>query len=153
MTEDFDHFIDLKALESEDHLNTIIEIDYMDNKYSYELKQNKKKKVFDTIDNPVVEILFSEDKNSEYSYRLGKIKFNQKMQILSIQSILVLGEKLNRLAYLEIVDEGHAIKYNNYSPDLPSWPFAVNVTIGKNSQELKIMKKPRKKPILVDCLS
>ncbi len=49
---------------------------------------------------------------------------------LMIQSFIVLGEKLNRLAYLEVVDEGHTIKYNNYSPDLPAWPFAVNVTYG-----------------------
>lgn len=71
MSEDFDHFIDLKALESEVHLSTTIEIDYMENKYSYELKQNKKKKEFDAFDNPVVEILFSAEQNSEYSYRLG----------------------------------------------------------------------------------
>lgn len=64
--------------------NTIIEIDYMENKYSYEQDQHKKKG--DSFENPVVEILFSEDQDPEYSYRLG-IQINFKMSIVSRFSI------------------------------------------------------------------
>lgn len=45
----------------------------MENKYSYELEKNKNKKEFGTVDNPVVEILFSEFETPVFSYRLGKI--------------------------------------------------------------------------------
>lgn len=44
---------------------------------------------------------------------------------------IVLGEKMNRLAYVDM----HIVKlkqfirqHNNYSPELPLWPFAINVT-------------------------
>lgn len=47
--------------------------------------------------------------------------------------ILGLGEKFNRLAYLQIVTPyGKDINYNNYSPNLPYWPFVINVTSDYN---------------------
>lgn len=122
----------------ENRISTIIEIDYIENKYGYELDNNKKKKEFDTVDNPVVEILFSENDDPTYSYRLGKLR--NSVGIPADQLIflfhflkLVLGEKLNRLAYVEVVEYRRFIKYNNYSPKLPSWPFAINVTVDKPS--------------------
>ena len=136
MSQDFDRFIDLKLVNNSG--NTIIEFDYTENKHSYRLEQNKKKKEFDTFDNPVIEILFSEKKDPEYGYRLGnfiRVNFEENGAVITpdIPSkyeivISVLGEKLNRLAYLDLSGYDYTL-YNNYSPDLPSWPFAINVTI------------------------
>lgn len=47
----------------------------------------------------------------------------------------VLGEKLNRLAYVEIQEFERNIQFNNYSPDLPSWPFAINVTVDAHIED------------------
>ncbi|KAJ6645750.1 hypothetical protein Bhyg_00959, partial [Pseudolycoriella hygida] len=103
----------IKLNENGLRISLIIEIDYIQNKYSYVHDKNKKRKEFDTVNNPVVELLFSEDKDPQYSYRV------------------VLGEKLNRLAYVDVEEFGASINYNNYSPDLPAWPFAINVTIDR----------------------
>ncbi|KAG4077396.1 hypothetical protein HA402_009797 [Bradysia odoriphaga] len=123
ITEDFDEFIPLDDFKDNYYtdelkrMSTIIEIDYYENKLNYNHNQTEKQKELDIVDNPVVEILFSEDDNPRYSYRL------------------VLGAKLNRLAYIETAELKRVIKYNNYSPDLPSWPFAINVTVDTNASD------------------
>ncbi|KAJ6628989.1 hypothetical protein Bhyg_16749, partial [Pseudolycoriella hygida] len=111
ITEDY-RFIELDKFSfRHGNFSSIIEIDYMESKTSYENGINMKKNVFDLTDNPVVELLFADSKNPARGFHL------------------VLGEKLNRLAYVEVVEPNHFIKYNNYSPDLPAWPFSINVTI------------------------
>lgn len=116
-------------------ISSIIEIDYMKNKYSYNLNKTQKQKELDIVDiNPVVEILFSEREDAQYSYRLG----NRMKSVCASVGLLifffktVLGEKLNGLAYLERVTGTRLINYNNYSPNLPAWPFAINVTVDMN---------------------
>lgn len=73
MSDEFDHFIDLQEFNygGAGRISTIIEIDYMQNKYRYDHEKNKKTNGFNPDDNPVVEILFSKDKDPESSYRLG----------------------------------------------------------------------------------
>lgn len=148
VTEDFDRFIDLKEVDKKDEdffglkrvklpgdpINTIIEFDYIENKHSYERGERKNGKEFDVIDNPVIEILFSADKSSHRNCRLGNFiidNFYVKGSNYTIKyEISVLGEKLNRLAYLQVTDFFRTKKtFNNYSPDLPSWPFAIRVAI------------------------
>lgn len=72
ITEDFTHFIGLNY-GNDNRISTIIEIDYIENQYSYELEKNKTKKKVDIVDNTVVDILLSEFKTPSYSYRIGKI--------------------------------------------------------------------------------
>lgn len=75
ITDEFDFSIRLIASDfghNVKRITTIVEIDYLENKYSYEREQNSEEKEYDIADNPVVEILFYYDRVSSKTYRLGK---------------------------------------------------------------------------------